>query len=188
MIENPYCPDSTTDKMFLLHCSGVAHPEGRILTAYSGRECDSQVYDYCNEPYDRILEMFRPPEFIARPNAVYMVDNDEDIDLCGGLVDHVFVVKPEQPVSRHDLNWTSEICCLLDSVAIPLCKEDADPYFVDAARSYWAGLSHSDESVWEYLAPSAEIVCEIPEGECVDRILSKYNRESVFPDVLDWDP
>ena len=163
--------------MFLLHCSNIAHPEGQVLTARG---------DGYYQPYDQILEMFRPSGFIARKNAVYMVDHGDDICLCGGGMDHVFVVKPEQPVTRYDLNWTSEICSLLDTVAkMPLCKEDADPRLVHAARSYWAGLPHPNESIREYLAPSAEVVCEIPEGEDVDQVLSGYNKESDvdFPDV-----
>ena len=178
----------TTDRMFLLHCSDIAHPEGRVLTSCSRRDCENQGYDCYNQPDNQILEMFRPPELIVRKNAIYMVDNDEDIDLCGGYTDHVFIVRPEQPVSRHDLNWISEICCLLDSVSIPSCKEDADPRLVHAARSYWAGLPHPNESVREYLAPSAEVICEIPEGEDVDQVLSGYNEKSDidFPDVPDW--
>ena len=168
--------------MFLLHCSDIAHPEGQILTARGGGYC---------QPYDQILEMFRPPGFIARKNAVYMVDHGDDICLCGGGLDHVFVVRPEQPVSRYDLNWTSEICSLLDTVAMmPSCREDADACLVHAARSYWAGLPHPNESIWEYLAFSAEIVCEIPEGECVDQVLSGYNEKSDVdsPDISDQGP
>ena len=182
-----------TDKMFLLHCSGVAHPEGRVLEPCSRHHCDSQEYqghDYWNRPYEQILAMFRPPELAERTDAVYMIDNNKDIGLCGGNMDHVFIVIPEPPATRHDLNWINEIHRLLYYADMPTCKEDADPRFVHAARSYWAGLPHPDKSIWEYLALSAEVVCEIAEGKDVDQVLSGYNEKSDvdFPDVPDWSP
>ena len=166
--------------MFLLHCSDFNHPEGRILTA---RPELGYGHDHYNQKFFQFVEMFRPSELIAHMNAVYMVDNKEDLDKCGGNVNYVFVVRPEQPVSRHDMNWITEIFNLLQQVALPSCAEDADVRLVHAAQSYWAGLPHPDGSIWEYLASSAEVLLLIHEDDCVDRVLSEFNRKSDPADI-----
>jgi hypothetical protein len=42
----------------------------------------------------RVLENNRPKSAIPRSKAVFMCDNPDDIDMCGGHIDHIFKVKP----------------------------------------------------------------------------------------------
>jgi uncharacterized NAD(P)/FAD-binding protein YdhS len=56
-------------------------------------------------------------------------------------------------VSKHDVNWISEIESLIsDNV-----KEDALEV-VQAAKNYWDGVPHQDEQLWEYITTSAKIM------------------------------
>jgi hypothetical protein len=61
-------------------------------------------------------------------------------------------------VEKHDMNWISEIESLLSEG-----KDKNDEEVIKAAISYWNGTPHSNESVWEYLTPSARIV-KVEEG------------------------
>ena len=141
--------------MLLLHGSEFKHSEGLVLTARSSSPCAAMQEN-------RILEMFRPPEFIAHAGAVFCCAKQDDLECCGAVIDHVYLVETEGIVTRHDLNWVSEICCLLDYLDMPSNVKNADERFGQMAESYWLGLPHSDESVWEYLTLSAKVMREIP--------------------------
>lgn len=75
-----------------------------------------------------------------------MCDNEDDVDLCGGSIDFIYEVEPIGKIQKHDLNWGSEVSCLM-----------SDNYNIhsnevkNAALNYWNGLPHIDENVWEYL-------------------------------------
>ena len=99
------------------------------------------------------LEHYRPSHMLGHKNAVFMVADPDDVDLAGGGTEWLMTVKPLGPVSKHDLNWSSEISMLRDD------GYDIDsPEVKKAALNYWSGVPHPNESVWEYLTPAAEII------------------------------
>lgn len=117
-----------------------------------GRGTD-YVKAWSNTDFYAILERARPESFLPHANAVFAVGHPDDIDLAGGGTEWVFELAPTGPVSKHDLNWSSEISCLLSEGHAPDSIE-----VLAAASNYWAGLPHVNESVWEYLMPEATIV------------------------------
>jgi hypothetical protein len=99
------------------------------------------------------IEKHRPSNMLAHKDAVFMVGHPDDIDLAGGGTEWACEMKPLAPVSKHDLNWSSEISCLIsDGLSID------SPEVRQAAENYWAGVAHPNESVWEYLTAKAEII------------------------------
>ncbi len=102
------------------------------------------------------LERWRPAGCLPHREAVFMVADPDEIDLAGGATDWCLEVEPDGPVSRHDLNWGSAVSCLVsDGHGI---GSDA---VREAAQAYWRGDPSPNETVWEYLAPSARVVrCE----------------------------
>lgn len=106
------------------------------------------------------LEAYRPVNSIAHKDAVFMCAWD-DLDVCGGSMDVILKVMPIGPVSRHDMNWSSQISCLIgDGYAI--CSKEVG----DAAMNYWLGRP-SDDPVWEYLAAGMKVI-EISENNLTD--------------------
>ena len=103
-----------------------------------------------------VLEAYRPAACIPHKEAVFMCA-DEDIDSCGGSLDIIYELEPLGNVTRHDMNWSSEISCLLGGGATA-----SDPRVVAAAQAYWNGVPHHNEQVWEYLTRSARVlrICE----------------------------
>lgn len=101
----------------------------------------------------QVLEHYRPEGARAHHEAIFLCAFIDDIDLCGGGTEWVFTVEPEGSVSRHDMNWSSEISCLADQGHG--IESDA---MRQAAENYWAGVPHHNESVWEYLASGGCIV------------------------------
>jgi hypothetical protein len=123
-------------------------PVGTVLSPRDDYENDWQHTDFYLP-----LEKYRPRNMLSHKQSVFMCDNPDDVDLAGGATEWLFTVKPLGPVQKHDINWGSEISMLIsDGHSID------DPAVVDAAKNYWAGVPHANESVWEYLTPSAEIV------------------------------
>ena len=124
-------------------------PVGTVLRA-RGQDYER---DWSDTDFYKVLERYRPANKPSHNDSVFMVAEPDDIDLAGGGTEWMMTVKPLGPVSKHDINWSSEISGLLD-----------DGYAMDsdevkhAAEQYWAGAPHPNESVWEYLTPSAEIV------------------------------
>ena len=108
------------------------------------------------------LEQFRPSSYLSRDNAIYMCDNPDDIDNAGGASDHIYLVVPLGKVEKHDLNWMSEIDLIMSEAAEngETESEATIQKVMDAALNYWNGVPHYNESVWEYLAPSAQILQE----------------------------
>ena len=101
----------------------------------------------------RILETSRPEHGLAHACAVFAVGHPDDIDLAGGGTEWVFELEPLGPVSRHDINWSSEISMLLSDGHAAESLEIAQ-----AAKNYWAGMPHSSGPVWECLMPAARII------------------------------
>ncbi len=69
--------------------------------------------DWENTDFYSVLEHYRPMNKPAHKNSVFMVTDPDDVDLAGGGTEWLMTVKPLGPVSRHDLNWSSEISMLL---------------------------------------------------------------------------
>jgi hypothetical protein len=123
-------------------------PEGTVLTPR-----DNYQTNWGGTSFYGVLEKHRPPRYLAHHQAVFMVGNEDDVDLAGGGTEWLFTVQPIARVERHDLNWSSEISMLVDQ------GYDADSDKVKtAAKNYWEGVPHYNESVWEYLTPRAKII------------------------------
>lgn len=134
------------------HGSPIAHAVGTVL----GGRGDAYQADWKSSMFYTVLEAHRPADCIAHHEAVFMVDNDDDLDCAGGATDWVLELQPVGPVSRHDLNWSSEICALLSEGYSASSAE-----VISCATNYWAGQAHPNESVWEYLTKSAQVLsCE----------------------------
>lgn len=112
--------------------------------------------DWSRTDFYPALERWRPADRLAHRDAVFLVGDVDDIDLAGGSTDWCLEVEPVGQVTRHDLNWSSRISCLIgDGHSL-----DSDEVRA-AAASYWAGEEHPDESVWEYLVTGARVTrCE----------------------------
>lgn len=133
---------------FLFHGSYENENTPEVGDTLSGREeeyeKDWQAMGYV---YKR-LEELRPEDCIAHKNAVFMCDNAQDIDNCGGATDLVMIVIPYGDVFRHDLSWLT-----LAEMAL----EENDHEAIDSCiKNYWAG--ERNDGVFEYLARGALIV------------------------------
>jgi len=132
------------------HGSQAEFPVGFILTPQPGG------YAMLDEDgiaeLEAILEQYRPPEKIARRDAVYMVRDPDEIDNAGGYLDFVYTVIPIGNVEASDMGWYSE----LDMY----CMDDTEKDEVRRlAEGYWSGKPFPRDrgSLFEYRARSAEI-------------------------------
>lgn len=130
--------------MVFLHGSYGPHPVGRRLTPQPDRAATWAELDFVCA-----LERYRPDWGIAHAEAVFLCEDPDHLDPCGAPLDHVVEVSPEGPFTRHDQNWISRICCLLDDHAAD------NPEIARAASAYWAGLPHPAGPVWEIRARAA---------------------------------
>jgi hypothetical protein len=103
-----------------------------------------------------VLERLRPAGCRAHRDSVFLCTDQQDLDNCGAMTEHLFEVEPIGDVERHDLVWTTRIEIRLSSGRSP-----EDPEIVALAASYWAGESTSDP-VWEHLCGSAIILSSEP--------------------------
>lgn len=92
-----------------------------------------------------------------------MTNNPDDIDLAGGPTDHIYIVQPLGKIEKHDLNWMSEIDLIISEAYDNNQQENNETIekVKNAALNYWNGIPHYNESVWEFLTPSAIIIKEI---------------------------
>ena len=135
-------------KHYFYHGSNDYFPVGTILTPTNNYEERWSGTDFYN-----VLEKYRPSEMISHKEAVFMVDNDEDIDNVGGGTEYVFTLKPLSKVEKHDISWSTEISILIDE-GYSIDSEEVKK----AAENYWNGVVHKDGPLWEYLTKRAEIV------------------------------
>ena len=134
---------------YFYHASPIPWEEGKVL---AGR-LDDYEHDWIDTDFYGILEKHRPRDSIGHRDAVFMCDNDDDLDAAGGSTDWVLVVEPLGPVERHDMNWSSAISCAVSDGA----SENEILLF---ARNYWDGVP-SDDPLWEYLTKSVRVIsCE----------------------------
>lgn len=138
--------------MAYYHGSFGSFPRGTVL---HGRGA-AYAADWQHTDFYAILEAHRPADHLAHQDAVFMVGAVDDVDLAGGHTAFCLEVQPEGAVTKHDLNWSSEISCLLSDGHAP-----DSPEVIAAAQAYWQGVTHPNESVWEYLAPAFIVLrCE----------------------------
>lgn len=112
--------------------------------------------DWKSTDFYAALERHRPADRLAHAQAVFLVGDPDDVDLAGGSTEWCLEVEPVGAVTRHDLNWGSEVSSLVSD------GHDIDSRPVrEAAEAYWRGDRHPDESVWEYLCAGARVLrCE----------------------------
>ena len=122
-------------------------PVGTLLTSKNNYEDNWKHADFYFP-----LEKYRPKYMIPHSAAVFLCDNPDDIDLCGGGTDWLFTVEPIGKIEKHDLSWASEISCLIGDYSI-----DSNE-IKEAALNYWNGIEHPNSSVWEFLVNSAIIL------------------------------
>jgi len=146
--------------MVFLHGSYDSHPEGRRLTPQSDRAAEWEELEFV-----RALERYRPDWAIPHREAVFLCQDPDHLDPCGAPIDHVVEVSPEGPFSRHDQNWISQICCLLDD------HDSEHPEIARAAAAYWAGHPHPDGPVWEIRARAAVVIRARPDLSEVEQSL-----------------
>lgn len=123
-----------------------------VGTVLRGRGPDYER-DWKNTDFYSALETHRPASALAHSAAVFAVDDPDLIDVAGGATDWIFELASVGKVSAHDINWSSEISCLLSEG-----HHLDSPAVITAAKSYWAGVPHPNESVWEYLIEQAVII------------------------------
>jgi hypothetical protein len=132
-----------------------------------------------NVEWYHVLHQHRPMESRQHSWSVFMVADEDDIDVAGGATDYVYEVEPVGDVERHDINWASEISYLLDA------GHDHDSAEIaEAAANYWAGKPHHNEQVWEYLAPKARIVGVLDEAWKVK--VPKKSKRKMSKQDKDW--
>ena len=133
--------------MRYFHGSNTKLPIGTVLVPnfnYEDVWRDADFYE--------ILEQTRPSHMLAHRDAVFMCDNEDDIDCAGGGTEWLFEVEPLRKVQRHDVNWSSEISCLYSE------EEIGEDRLLECCANYWNGVPHPNENVWEYLTPKARII------------------------------
>ena len=135
--------------------------KGTILTPEKGNFMGTFSQDEMDSHFK--LEQFKPSSFLSRNNAIYMCKDIDDIDLSGGATDYIYIVKPLGKIESHDLNWMSEIDLIMDEAYSHGEQEDSTTInkVQKAALNYWNGVPHFNESVWEYLTTSAEVIREV---------------------------
>ena len=65
-----------------------------------------------NTDFYAALEKYRPKEMLAHKEAVFMCTSAEDLDNSMGG-EFIFEVTPDTRIERHDMNWSSEVSCLV---------------------------------------------------------------------------
>lgn len=93
------------------------------------------------------LEKYRPKSMLSHKESIFMCSSAEDLDNCMGG-EYIFEIVPDKRIERHDLNWSTEISCLVSDNA-------PEEKIKEAALNYWNEIEHENGAVWEYLTPSA---------------------------------
>lgn len=150
--------------MVFLHGSYDPHPVGRRLAPQPDRTAG-----WAGLEFVRVLERYRPDWGIPHAEAVFLCQDPDHLDPCGAPLDHVVEVSPEGAFTRHDQNWISRICCLLDDHA------PDHPEIARAAEAYWAGHPHPDGPVWEIRARAAIVTRARPDLSLTDETISEPN-------------
>jgi hypothetical protein len=138
-----------TQPQTFYHGSMTKLPVGTVLTPR-----DDYENDWSGTDFYAALEYWRPDSMLSHSQSVFMVADEDDVDLAGGGTEWLFIVEPEGRIERHDINWGSEVSMLIGDG-----HEIESESVKKAALQYWWGTPHSsNESVWEYLTPKAKII------------------------------
>jgi hypothetical protein len=91
--------DLKGDYMKYYHGSENLLPVGTIL-----KPPENYEEKWSSTDFYAVLEKYRPENYLSHKEAVFLVDNEDDIDNVGGCTDFIFVVKPLSKVEKHDMN------------------------------------------------------------------------------------
>lgn len=94
------------------------------------------------------LEAYRPSHMLAHHESVFFCTKIEDLDNCMEG-QYLFEIIPNERIERHDMNWSTEISCLMSDGA-------PEEKLKEVALKYWHGVASSDP-LWEYQILSAVI-------------------------------
>lgn len=132
------------------HGSQSEFPVGFVLTSQPGGYVTLSDQDIAE--VEEIIEQYRPPEKIARRDAVFMVHDPDEIDSAGGYDDFIYRVVPIGDVEASDMGWYSELSVYY--------MDMSDDERRKLAEGYWSGrpFPRDKGSLFEYRAKSAEIV------------------------------
>lgn len=105
---------------------------------------------------EEVLEKYRPKNKLSRFDAIFMVDNPNDIDNVGGYTDYIYTVQPGNKVEKSDLAWYSEVEIILSE------DRNNETGIKLAAKNYWSGVQYYNKSmsVYEYRTESAKVIQE----------------------------
>jgi hypothetical protein len=94
------------------------------------------------------------PSFIkySRLNCVFLCDNEEDIDNCGGYTDYIYVIDIQSlHYEKSDLSWYTKAGFQREENDFEAAKK--------SARNYWNGIIL--EGVFEYRTKEVTIINEV---------------------------
>lgn len=117
------------------------------------------------------LHLHKPVWALSHKDAVFMCNNIDDIDLCGGATDIVVLLEPLGEVTHHDLNWSGKISLLLDSGADVHSSE-----VKELVMNYWCGIP-TEDPLWEFLTDEAKVIACAP-YEDADVLMDFMDEES----------
>lgn len=131
--------------------------------------------EWCVLPCYEAMHLHRPEGILAHQDAVFMCDNPDDVEICGGATERLILLEPIGNVSRHDMNWGNHIALMLED-GRPLTDADVTA----ACLAYWQGEPfEAGDPAWEYLAAEAKVIacCDYNDPEAVS-ILNAFTRDS----------
>lgn len=166
------------DPQTYYHGSDDELPIGTVLTPRENNYEDN----WGHNNWYQALEKYRPSKSRPHSLSVFMVDNEDDLDLAAGGPGFIFRVEPIGEISRHDLNWGSEISGLFDE-GYDMFSDEIE----EAALNYWNGVPHFNESIWEYLVPKAKIISVEPYELYEDR-QSATTFSEIEQQAEQWNP
>lgn len=96
------------------------------------------------------FENEKPSDKISRRNAIFLCDNVDNIDNCGGYTDIIYTVEAKQ-TECSDLHWYSQACSYFENNNLIKAKENI--------KKYWSGeLAEKELSCPEFRTREAFII------------------------------
>ena len=151
-----------------------------IGTVFQGRG-DAYKSEWESTSFYNSLELYRPKDKTAHKDAVFVCNDLESLQYCGGLEETILILKIEGGISWHDMNWSTEISSLVsDGILVEnrLVRE--------ASENYWSGKPHTREPLWEGIARKAIVVAVFDYNQADflidaerDRLTLKFQRSVV---------
>ncbi|WP_455233540.1 hypothetical protein [Geopseudomonas aromaticivorans] len=137
----------TTPKHFY-HGSRRLFASGHILTP----QLDGYSQRADEQGFEHLVTQMRPAGQLSRMRSVFLVDDPDLIDPCGGSTDAIYRVEPAGEVQQSDLAWYSEAWALYGD-------EGNTPRVREMVLHYWMGrpFHTASSSCMEYRAPAATV-------------------------------